>query len=144
MDSISAILAAVVWFCKNPPADRIGLYLRKSRRRGVEAVWRPDDGSDPDVSLPEGACGETPRPSVSDDTPAPQPRYGACPTDIVRVLEAAGRPLTTQEVLDALAGRNLHHGESTVKRWLACLVKSGAIENPDGGDPPGYRLPATR
>lgn len=60
---------------------------------------------------------------------------------IMTVIEEAGRPLTTREVLTALSSRNLPAAESTTKSVLSSLVRQGLLANRQDRSPRGYRLP---
>lgn len=77
------------------------------------------------VSPPEGA-------EVPETTP--------CAADVLTVLGSARHPLTTSGVLRELALRGMLHGDSTVKRTLARLVRSGQVVSRTVA-PRGYHLP---
>lgn len=63
-----------------------------------------------------------------------------CGADLLAVLGTASHPLTTSGVLREMALRGMLHGDSTVKRTLARLVRSGAVVSRDRA-PRGYHLP---
>ncbi len=74
-------------------------------------------------------------------TPPPQPRDDDdrdCRSDVLAVLRAAGRRLTTSQILTELERRNWLWGEGTVKRHLAALVAEGTLTSDTGARPPGY------
>jgi hypothetical protein len=62
-----------------------------------------------------------------------------CRQDVVEVVRAAGRPLTSKEVVRALRKANRPHGPGTVAKALADLTAAGELVNPR--DKRGYRLP---
>jgi len=63
-----------------------------------------------------------------------------CAADVLSVLGSTSHPLTTSGVLRELARRGAVHGESTVKRTLARLVRAGRIVSRTT-PPRGYHLP---
>jgi len=63
-----------------------------------------------------------------------------CAADVLSVLGGTSHPLTTSGVLRELARRGAVHGESTVKRTLARLVRAGRIVSRTT-PPRGYHLP---
>lgn len=68
------------------------------------------------------------------------PEVTPCAADVLTVLGSASHPLTTSGVLRELALRGLLHGDSTVKRTLARLVRSGQVVSRTVV-PRGYHLP---
>jgi hypothetical protein len=66
----------------------------------------------------------------------------ACKQDITRVLHENGIRLTGSKILEELAARNLHWGDSTVKRALAQMRRDGELTYRTGVSPRGYGLPA--
>lgn len=61
-----------------------------------------------------------------------------CERDVLDVIRAAGRRLKREAILDALARADKIHGESTVARALASLVKRRQLDNP--GRRAGYGI----
>jgi hypothetical protein len=66
---------------------------------------------------------------------------GGCRADIFATLREAGRRLTTNELLAALERAGRVWGLSTVKGWLARLVREGSLTSNHAASPPGYGLP---
>lgn len=50
-----------------------------------------------------------------------------CERDIVETIRSAGRRLTQPEVIEALAKANKIHGDSTIVKALARMVKDGRL-----------------
>jgi hypothetical protein len=73
---------------------------------------------------------------------APAAPETPCTADILAVVCAAGRRLTTSQILTALEQANHLHGESTVKGTLARLVDAGVLTNDPDARPRGYGLPS--
>ena len=63
----------------------------------------------------------------------------ACETDLLSVLRAARRKLTKPEIDLRLESLNRVHGQSTILRTLARLVRTGTLTNSHDGH--GYGLP---
>ena len=59
--------------------------------------------------------------------------------DVPAVVRAAGRPLTREEVANALLAAGTRHGRGTVNEGLADLTAAGELVNQR--DKRGYRLP---
>ena len=76
--------------------------------------------------------------------PPPPREPSGCMGDILAVLRAAGGPLTTAGVLDALAKAGKEWSESTVRHTLAAAVDAGILANTQGKDSKGYILPHNR
>lgn len=77
--------------------------------------------------------------------PPPPPPEGmrkadGIPGDILRVLDAAGRRLTSTEVLAAMVKQGLTGSESTVKTMLSALVDVGYLDNQQNVNPKGYSV----
>lgn len=62
-----------------------------------------------------------------------------CERDVIDTLKDAGRSLTTSKIIDAMIKAGKLHGESTVVKALARMVKLGALQNK--GRRSGYSLP---
>jgi hypothetical protein len=62
-----------------------------------------------------------------------------CEADLLAVLRDARGRLTTMRVLDELDRRDMLHGEATVKRALARMVKDGVLVS-NKRSPRGYLL----
>jgi hypothetical protein len=67
-------------------------------------------------------------------------RRGRCGPDIITTLAEAAEPLMLKDLIAAMETARLIHGESTVKMYLAELMRSGAISHGDAG----YFLPPDR
>ncbi|QEL18847.1 hypothetical protein [Limnoglobus roseus] len=61
-----------------------------------------------------------------------------CSRDLLGVLRASDGPLVLSAILARLESRNQLHGESTVKRALAAMVRAGVLANP--GHRVGYSI----
>jgi hypothetical protein len=62
--------------------------------------------------------------------------------DVLRVLRAAGTPLTGTRIMEEMARAGIEWSKRSVDGYLAEMVADGTLENPDGARPRGYRLPA--
>lgn len=62
--------------------------------------------------------------------------------DVVTLLSAKGRRLTTSQVVTGLAEQGTSYSEGYIKRILAAAVKDELLTNDEDADPPGYGLPA--
>jgi hypothetical protein len=60
---------------------------------------------------------------------------------IIETLRAVGHRLTTTKLISAMTECGLNPSESTVKKRLAGLVKSGQLDNDPKARPRGYGLP---
>ncbi len=67
-------------------------------------------------------------------------RLKPCEEHILLTLLAEGNRLTTQRLFDCMPARGFHHGESTIKDYLARLVANGLIDNQRSAEPKGYGL----
>lgn len=77
-------------------------------------------------------------PPVSNRDPADRP-LTACEEDLLAVVRAAGRKITKPEIDLRLESLGRAHGESTVLRSLARLVRIGFLTN--AHDRRGYGIP---
>lgn len=69
-----------------------------------------------------------------------------CRADVLAVVRAADRPLTTKEVVRALRLARKAHGLGTVTKALADLTREGELMNPRDGRgyrPKGWHRPET-
>lgn len=64
--------------------------------------------------------------------------FTECERDIMAAIHSAGRPLTRTKIIKVLAREGKFHGESTIARALAGLVKRRHLVNE--GRQSGYRL----
>ncbi|WP_149114718.1 Rrf2 family transcriptional regulator [Limnoglobus roseus] len=72
---------------------------------------------------------------------APPPttfRPNPCSRDVLAILEAAEGPLVLPDIRQRLENREQLHGESTVRKVLAAMVRAGILTNP--GHRAGYSL----
>lgn len=74
-------------------------------------------------------------------SPASRAPRGDCERDVLSLLQATPGRMTTSAILDQLQRRSLWHGEATVKRTLAALVRRGTIRA-SRKSPRGYSLAA--
>lgn len=80
-------------------------------------------------------------PATAVPSPATLPRDDDerdCRADILEALRAAGRRLTTNQLLSEMERRNCLWGETTVKRHLAGMMSDGVLSNDSRARPPGY------
>lgn len=69
-----------------------------------------------------------------------RPPVQGCALDILGVIKKAGRPLTRQQVVDALARAGRDHAEAKVKYTLTSMAELGVLVP----DMPGYGVPKTQ
>lgn len=68
-------------------------------------------------------------------------RHSQCADDILAVLDAAKRPLTTTRLMSELSRAGKEWSQRHVARYLAEMVADGTLENDPNARPRGYRLP---
>ncbi|WP_149113303.1 Rrf2 family transcriptional regulator [Limnoglobus roseus] len=71
-------------------------------------------------------------------SPPPTFRPNPCSRDVLAILEAAEGPLVLPDIRQRLENREQLHGESTVRKVLAAMVRAGILTNP--GHRAGYSL----
>jgi hypothetical protein len=88
--------------------------------------------------------GSTPAHVADDCIEEKKGRVSQCVLDIFTVLREAKRPLTTYGILEAMATHKpvMEWDQRTVSGYLSKLIKDGALLNPPGAKPGGYRLPS--
>lgn len=69
--------------------------------------------------------------------------FSPCISDILEVITAANRPLTTTMIFEALEQANKKWSLRTLSYYLKMMMDNGTLENPKGSKPGGYRLPAS-
>lgn len=98
-----------------------------------EAILKPQ-GSPQRVEVGDDAVMVVLR-VIPRERPGPTP----CETDVLALLAETPHPLRAHEVLSGLDRTDRLHGESTVRKTLARLIKEGKVINSRRA-PRGYRL----
>jgi hypothetical protein len=73
--------------------------------------------------------------------PASSEDLTPCQEHCIEILREAGHRLTQSQILAALAKRDYHDGESTVKLALAQMTRNGQLTKDPDSNPRGYGLP---
>ena len=114
-------------------ADSLRTALARTRhsrcRPVVAGIWFSDHSS-LHLTLPPATEPEAERDDV-----------GQCKQDVRMLLQEVGHRLVTRQILDAFRQRDVHWGESTVKRILAEMVARGELSSRQDLRPRGYGLP---
>lgn len=89
------------------------------------------------LKMDQGEPVGLPMPPAGDAKGDVEPLRG-CAADILTVLRAAGRRMTTMDILAELDRSGMEWSDRTVKGCLAELVDAGTIDNDQKARPRGY------